>query len=206
MSSIVPFASALFTDGRPRPDAEICIRDYNIALARNCQAYRPAKLLEFHPNHHPREKLRGYAFVAYDASWMSRGDVYPIQGKGFLEKPYIYVREFLIHRQDREALTEYCQRVLRGGSLILHSCPVPFPMFKRADRVVVIPYRDAVHDMERSGATRTNMIGQIGTVVGDSSPKGLTPVAFDDRACMRGFKYLWFLSIALRPFQESSSE
>lgn len=205
MSTSTIFTSR-FVDGalllEPREDATIQVAFHDPALSSESgiRAYRPARLLEYHPDFSSR-KFRGHAFLEQE-EWMECQEGYAVQGKGYLDKPYIFVREIVIHSRDRAELLAFCQRHLGGRPLAIHPQPCPFPMFHKGDRVIVVAYKDAIHDMASSGPDKINMIGMTGTIAADSSATGQSCVIFDDKECMRGFQSMGLPSIALREVQK----
>lgn len=185
----------------PRQDATIQVEDYTVVTAESgIRAFRPVRLLEYHPDLTSR-KFRGYAFIEHE-EWMDAHEAYDIQGKGYLDTPFVYIREFMIHSRDRAELTVFCQRHLGGQPLAIHPQPCPFPIFEKGDRVVVIAYKDAIHDMSSSGPGKVNMIGKTGTIAMISSKTGQSCVIFDDKTAMRGFQSMGLPSVALRKVED----
>ncbi len=196
MSTI--FTTQTNTTTRPRPDATIRVEIYKMppgAGMNEPKQYRAARLLEFHPDHDNRLKFRGYALIERE-EWVQH-PAYEVQGAGFLEQPYVYVREFMIHEDDRRELIAYCDKFLSGNPLRIRPQPVPFPMFRKDTRVVVVEYKDAYDDTTAAG-----QIGKLATVTEQSSPGGRTTIRFDDAALNRGFTAVGLPSIALREIQE----
>lgn len=150
--------------------------------------YQSVPLLEYHPDYDTRMKFRGYAHIPYDASLVG---YYDLQGLGYLDKPYLYVREFNIHRDDVRELMTYCTKVLKGGPLIVEACPLPFPMFQAGQRVQLMKEDE-----------RCNDVGALGTCIEDSSMGAMTAVHFDIEALNKGYKSMGMHSLNLRLYEE----
>jgi hypothetical protein len=132
--------------------------------------YIAAELLEFHPDFDTRLKFRGYAYVRPrpELQRPEHAHVYLMCGAGYLDEPYLSVNEVFLHPLDVRELMQWC-RQHGDRSLIIHRCPLPFPVFKRGTRVTVIT------DPENE----RRFLGQSGTIT-ESSSGGRSGVKFDD--------------------------
>jgi hypothetical protein len=165
------------------------------------------QLYEFHPDYDLRSKFRSYAFTSIPDDLIQNGryhtGVYSIMGQGYLEKPYLDVRETVIHEADLRELMEYCRAEMdlhkRYTPIIIHPCPLPFPMFAKGDRVVCIKTDDHM-------ATDAH-VGQHATVAEDSSAGGGTVVTFDTLELNKGtdgriYPSIGFVSSSLRKLEQ----
>ncbi len=180
--------STIFTtlngEVRPRQDATIRVRfsEFDISQSsdhvrhyRDTGEYIIAELLEFHPSIDPTGFGRACAFIKPEPELLrpELAPIYQLRGAGFLEEPYLAVHESHIHKDDFQELMHWCRLNNLGSrdALIIHPCPMPWPMFKKGDRVVVV---DHVHRGEQ------DLIGQTGTLFQDSLRIGRSRVDFDD--------------------------
>jgi hypothetical protein len=124
-------------------------------------------------------------------------------GLGYLEHPYLSVRETVIHEADLRELMEYSRTETalhkRYSPIIIHPCPLPFPMFEKGDRVVCIKTDDHM-------ATEAH-VGQVATVAEDSSGGNGTMVTFDIPDLNKGtdgriYPVIGFLSSSLRKLEQ----
>jgi hypothetical protein len=176
------FSTETKTTTRPRHDATIRIQYLGPDDTRWGGQWRTVQLYEFHPDYDNRAKFRSYAYTSIPADTLQGGryhtGVYTIMGQGYLEHPYLSVRELSIHEADLRELMDYCRSQPHMASpLVIHPCPLPFPMFSKGDRVVVVG-KDS-HDSE---ARR----GQTGTITEDSSGGGMSSVHFENDEYNRG--------------------
>ncbi len=185
---------------RPRQGATIRIDAYEPerwqASQESGQKFEPtyvtAELLEYHMDRDPRMKARGFAYVRPNEA-LTRpnvGGVFGIQGEGWLERPYAYVREFIIHPDDLAEMNRWCRQ--HDSDLIIEKQPRPFPMYPKGTRVTVLEYKTERYDTVAAGQA-----GQLATVE-ESSDGGMTTVTFDDSALNQGYKSIGVVSIALR--------
>lgn len=183
---------------RPRPGANIRIEAYEPGRFETEGAgfkpnYVTAELLEYHPDHDYRMKARGFAYVRVNEALAARpnvGGVFGIQGEGYLEKPYAYVREFIIHPEDLQEMNRWCRQ--HDSDLVIEKQPRPFPLYPKGTRVTVLEYKTERYDTVAAGQA-----GQLATVE-ESSDGGMTTVIFDDPALNQGYKSIGVVSIALR--------
>jgi hypothetical protein len=122
-------------------------------------------------------KFRSIANVRPEL-WMTH-PAYQRAGTDYLEpsEQYVPIREFMIHEDDRCELMNFCARFRDYGSLIIHPCPRPYPMFTKGERVTVhVPEGD--ENDHRSGA--------LATVAEDNNNADQTMVTFDDEEHNRG--------------------
>jgi hypothetical protein len=189
------------TTPEPRQDATIRVEVYNMPPGVGTDepaVYRPVKLLSFFPDHDARAlKMRGYALIGYE-DWMQH-PAYEVQGAGYLERPYVSVREFMIHPQDRREMLAYCNKYHQGMPLVIHPQPRPFPLFKKGSRVIVIEYKDEHYDTRAAG-----QVGQLATTTEASSPGAMTRIRFDQEELNQGFQSVSLPSIALREIEPST--
>ena len=194
MSTI--FTTTTTTKTAPRLDATIRVEAYQPDLPGTTK-YIVVDLLEFHPDTDGRMKMRGFALVRPNDALTNGGTrpnvggVYHMCGAGWLEQPYARVREFIIHPADREEMTAWCYQV--GKPIVIHKQPVPFPMFKKGVRVVVLAYKDDYTDTAAAGQA-----GQFAITTERGGEGGMTQVHFEDEALNKGYKSLSVPSIALR--------
>jgi hypothetical protein len=181
----------------PPPDFRRNLRDDEMPEG----TWRHVKLYEYHPDlEGHRMKFRGRAYVEPQLDLLKDGN-YRMMGVGFLEEPYMEVRETAIHNADRNALTRWCQFYNNHASLVMRECPLPFPMFTAGARVVVTLLQ------EGSLCSNPAIIGQPATVTEDSSGGDMTSICFDDQSLNRGtdgktlFKSVGVPSICLRPLR-----
>lgn len=179
MSAI--FSTETKTTTRPRADATIRIQYFGPDDTKWGGAWRTVQLYEFHPDYSPA-KFRSRAFTSIPADILVGGryhtGVYHIAGQGYLEHPYLEVREHFIHEADLRELMDYCRsRFHQAEPIIIHPCPLPFPMFAKGDRVVVVG-KDTWEKEYR--------IGQTGTIEKDSSVGGMSLVHFDNDEYNKG--------------------
>jgi hypothetical protein len=170
------------TTTRPRPDATIRIQFFGPDDTKWGGEWRVVQLFEFHPDFDVRAKFRSYAYTSIPDGVLCNGryheGVYHIMGLGYLQAPYLEVRELSIHPDDLAELMDYCRAQRRPAEpLIVHPCPLPFPMFRVGDRVTVVG-PDTWQKTER--------IGACGTITADSSGGGMSTVHFDVEAYNRG--------------------
>ena len=176
------FTTETKTTTRPRHDATIRIQFFKPDETRWNGQWRTVQLYEFHPDFDNRSKFRSYAFTSIPDDVIQGGryhtGVYHIAGQGYLEHPYLEVRELSIHEADLRELMDYCRaRRYPAEPVVIHPCPLPFPMFSKGDRVTVVG-KDSHESPDR--------IGQTATVVGDSSGGGMSTVHFDNDEYNRG--------------------
>jgi len=171
--------STIFTANtiqQPLPDPTIRVCYYEFPAHERMTLpfeYRPAHLLEFHPSYDDRMKSRGTAYLRPE-EWMEH-EAYEMCGVGFLEKPYVYIREFMIHEDDRREMYRYCEKH-DHKPIVIQKQPVPFPMFKRGERVICVA---ADTHMAHITNASEEYIGQIATVIKKSSEGGMTIVHWD---------------------------
>src|SRR6266702_494590 len=159
------FSTETKTTTRPRHDATIRIQFLGPDDTSWHGEWRTVQLYEFHPDFDTRLKFRSYAYTSIPDDVVQGGryhtGVYHVMGQGYLEYPYLNVRETVIHEEDLRELMDYCRKETdlhkRYFPIIIHPQPLPFPMFGKGDRVTVIG-KDS-HDSE-------DRIGQTGTVQG----------------------------------------
>ena len=186
---------------RPRQGATIRIDAYEPERWQAAQAsgqkfeptYVTAELLEYHMDRDPRMKARGFALVRPNEA-LTRpdvGGVYALRGVGWLEQPYAYVREFIIHEDDLREMNRWCRQ--HDSDLIIEKQPRPFPMFKEGTRVRVLEYKTEHYDTIAAGQA-----GQNASTAEESSEGGMTMIIFDDPALNQGYKSIGVVSIALR--------
>jgi len=190
------------TTTRPRHDATIRIQFLGPDDTKWGGQWRTVQLYEFHPDYSPA-KFRSYAFTSIPDDLLQNGHyhtgVYTLMGQGYLEHPYLSVRELSIHEEDLRELMDYCRAQPHMASpIIIHPCPLPFPMFAKGDRVTVIG-KD-IHDSE-------GRKGQTGTIAEDSSPGGMSSVHFDNDEYNKGtdgriYKSIGMPSISLRKLEQ----
>ncbi len=196
------FSTETKTTTRPLHDATIRIQYLGPDDTRWGGQWRTVQLYEFHPDYDNRAKFRSYAFTSIPADLIKNGryhtGVYTIMGQGYLEQPYLSIRELSIHEADLRELMDYCRvQPHPAAPLIIHPCPLPFPMFTKGDRVVVVG-KDT-HDDE-------GRMGQTGTIAEDSSPGGMSMVLFDNDEYNQGtdgriYKSIGMPSISLRKLE-----
>ncbi len=200
------FSTETRTSTRPRQDATIRIQYLGPDDTRWKGEWREVQLFEFHPDFDTRLKFRSYAYTSIPDDLIQDGryhtGVYTVMGQGYLEKPYLNVRETVIDEDDLHELMAYCRgetdRHKRYTPIIIHPCPLPFPMFAKGDRVAVIG-KDS-HDSEAR-------IGQTGTIAKGSSPGGMSSVHFDNDEYNRGtdgriYKAIGMPSVSLRTLEQ----
>jgi hypothetical protein len=200
------FSTETKTTTRPRHDATIRIQYLGSDDTRWSGQWRTVQLYEFHPDFDTRLKFRSYAYTSIPDDLIQNGryhtGVYHIMGQGYLEKPYLDVRETSIHEADLREMMEYCRAETdlhkRYTPIIIHPCPLPFPVFTAGDRVTTIG-KDA-HESE-------GRIGQTGTIAEDSSAGGMSMVHFDNDEYNRGtdgriYKAIGMPSISLRKLEQ----
>jgi len=195
------FQTETKTTTRPRHDATIRIQFLGPDDTKWGGQWRTVELLEFHPDYSPA-KFRSYAFTSIPDDLIQGGryhtGIYSLMGQGYLEDPYLSVRETVIHEDDLRELMDYCRAQHHPAApIIIHPCPLPFPMFGKGDRVTTVG-KDS-HDSE-------DRIGQTGTVTEDSSPGGMSSVHFDNDEYNRGtdgriYKSIGMPSISLRKLE-----
>jgi len=197
------FSTETKTTTRPRHDATIRIQFLGPDDTRWNGQWRTVQLYEFHPDYSPA-KFRSYAFTSIPSDIIQQGryhtGVYSIMGQGYLEQPYLSVRETVIHDDDFRELMDYCRtQSYPAAPIIIHPCPLPFPMFAKGDRVVGIKTEDHM-------ATEAH-VGQHATVAEDSSGGGGTVVTFDTLELNKGtdgriYKSIGFASSSLRKLEQ----
>ncbi len=200
MSTI--FSTETKTTIRPRPDATIRIQYLGPDDTKWHGEWRTVQLYEFHPDYDTCAKFRSYAYTSIPADLIQNGryhtGVYRIMGQGYLEQPYLSIRELSIREADLRELMDYCRRQPHPAApLVIHPCPLPFPMLTKGDRVVVV-------GKDSSGSE--GRLGQTGTIAEDSSPGGMSRVHFDHDEYNRGtdgriYKAIGMPSISLRKLQ-----
>jgi hypothetical protein len=180
--------STIFTmhngEVRPRQNATIRVWLYQLDINRSTDMTKyylntnqsiSVELLEFHPYFDPTGFGRACAFVKPQPALLrpELARKYQQRGVGFLEEPYIAVHERVIHEDDFQELMDWCHINHLGlrDALVIHPCPIPWPMFKKGDRVVVV---DHVLRGEQ------DLIGQTGALFEDSQLKGKSSIVFDD--------------------------
>jgi hypothetical protein len=176
------FSTETKTTTRPRHDATIRVQFLSPNDTKWGGQWRTVELYEFHPDYDNRAKFRSYAYTSIPADVVQQGryhtGVYTMMGQGYLEKPYLSVRELSIHEADLRELMDYCRRQPHlAAPLVIHPCPLPFPMFAKGDHVTVIG-KDS-HDSEARMA-------QTGTITEDSSGGGMSSVHFDSEEFNKG--------------------
>jgi hypothetical protein len=196
------FTTETKTTTSPRHDATIRIQFLGPDDTKWSGQWRTVKLYEFHPDYDNRAKFRSYAYTSIPEDILRDGryhtGVYTIMGQGYLEKPYLYVRELSIHEADLRELMDYCRaRPHPAQPLVIHPCPLPFPMFTKGDRVTVVG-EDSHESRDR--------IGQTGTIVEDSAGGGMSTVHFDNDEYNKGtdgriYKSIGMPSISLRKLE-----
>ena len=172
------FSTETKTTTRPRHDATIRIQFLVPDDTRWKGEWRVVQLLEFHPDYDNRLKFRSHAYTSIPDDVIQNGryhtGVYSLMGQGYLEKPYLNVRELSIHEADLRELMDYCRAQPHPAApLVIHPCPLPFPMFSKDDRITVV-------DKD------TLSYGQTGTIAEDSSGGGMSRVHFDNDEYNRG--------------------
>ena len=197
------FQTETRTTTRPRHDATIRIQYLGTDDTTWKGQWRTVHLYEFHPDFDTRSKFRSYAYTSIPDDLLQNGryhtGVYTVMGLGYLEQPYLNARETVIHEADLRELMDYCRAQSRPASpLVIHPCPLPFPMFARGDRVVVVG-KD-IHDNEER-------IGQTGTVTQNSSAGGMSMVNFDNDEYNRGtdgriYQAIGMPSMSLRKLEQ----
>jgi hypothetical protein len=213
------FSTETRTSTRPRQDATIRIQFLGPNDTKWGGQWRTVELYEFHPDFDNRLKFRGYAYTSIPDDLIQDGryhtGVYTIMGQGYLEKPYLNVRETSIHEDDLHELMEYCRAETelhkRYTPIIIHPCPLPFPMFAKGDRVMVIG--NAARDSEETRHIASR-IGQTGTIARGSSLGGMSSVHFDNNEYNRGTDGRIYSSIGmpsaslrtLEPGEQAESE
>lgn len=165
------------------------------------------QLYEFHPDFDSRGKFRSYAYTSIPSDLIQEGryhtGVYSVMGLGYLEKPYLSVRETVIHEADLRELMEYCRTETnlhkRYTPIVIHPCPLPFPVFAKGDRVVCIKTDDHMATDAR--------VGHVATVAEDSSAGGGTMITFDTPELNKGtdgriYPAIGFVSSSLRKLEQ----
>jgi hypothetical protein len=156
------------------PDATIRVRAFKPGSVEE-NGYITVDLLEFHPDFDERAKFRGEALVKASPELLlpEHAHIYVMCGAGYLEEPYISVNEVFIHGEDLRELMEWCRqetnRKKQYTALIVHPCPLPFPVFERGMPVTVIT------DSDNNG----RFLGQSGAIT-VSSGDGRSGVKFAD--------------------------
>jgi hypothetical protein len=204
------FSTETKTTTSPRHDATIRIQYLGPDDTKWGGQWRTVQLYEFHPDFDNRLKSRSYAYTSIPDDLIQDGryhtGVYTVMGQGYLEYPYLNVRETSIYETDLRELMDYCREQTnqhkRYASIIIYPCPLPFPMFTKGDRVTTIG-KDA-HDSEIC-------IGQTGTIAEDSSPGGMSSVHFDDDEYNRDtdgriYKSIGMPSISLRHLEQGEHQ
>ena len=197
------FSTETKTTTRPRHDATIRIQFLGPDDTKWGGQWRTVELLEFHPDYSPA-KFRSHAYTSIPDDVIQNGryhtGVYSLMGQGYLEQPYLSVRETVIHDDDFRELMDYCRaRPHPAAPIIIHPCPLPFPMFAKGDRVVCIKTDDHM-------ATDAH-VGQHATVAEDSSGGGGTVVTFDTLELNKGtdgriYPSIGFASSSLRKLEQ----
>lgn len=204
MTQSMIFTTETNTTTRPRPDASIRVKAYKEGSTQEA-GYIRVELLEFHPDLDERLKFRGYALVRPCKELLrpEHAHIYRMCGEGFLEEPYISVNEVFIHEADREEMMKWCWQELHRRkqytALVIHPQLVPFPMFRKGVRVIVLEYKDSQFD-----TVEAHQAGQLATTYSQSSPGAMTQVTFDKPELNRGFKCIGMPSIALREVKDGN--
>jgi hypothetical protein len=208
MKGVSKIASLIFstetkTTTRPRHDATVRIQYFGPDDTKWGGQWRTVQLFEFHPDYDNRSKFRSYAYTSIPDDIIQNGryhtGVYSIRGQGYLEKPYLDIRELSIHEADLRELMDYCRAQPHPAMpIVIHPCPLPFPMFAEGDRVTVIG-KDTHGD--------EGHIGQTGTIAKESSGGGMSMVRFDNDEYNRGtdgriYKAIGMPSISLRKLEQ----
>ncbi|HVB61247.1 MAG TPA: hypothetical protein VNE61_08665 [Ktedonobacteraceae bacterium] len=185
----------------PREGATIRLRikqpkDWRVA-DRDLPAsfFRHVSLYEFHPDYDERLKFRGFAYVPPQRDLLGNGN-FTMCGEGFLEEPYMRVRETACHEDDVRAITHWCTYANDSRPLLLRVCPTPFPMFKKHQRVRVVSVNNP--DLATSYADPTALLGATAICTSASSPGAMTSIRFDNAAFNCGFREVGFWSLDLR--------
>ena len=152
----------------PRHDAPIRIQYFGPDDTRWDGTWCVAQLLEFHPDWDVRMNFRSYAYTSIPADLVQCGryhtGVSTLMGQGYLEHPYLSVRELSLHEADLRELLDYCRAQPHPAApLSIHPCPLPFPLWSRGDRITVIG-KDSHEGTERIGQRAT--IAEIAPQVG----------------------------------------
>lgn len=199
------FVTETNTITKLRPDATIRVKSYQPGGTHQQTGYISVKLLEFHPDYDERLKFRGYALVKPQKELLrpEHAHIYRMCGEGFLEEPYISINEVFIHEADRTEMMEWCwtelHRRKQYTALVIYPQLVPFPMFRKNVRVIVLEYKDDYADTVAAGQS-----GQIATTYSQSSPGAMTQVTFDKPELNQGFKCICLPSIALREVKDGN--
>src|SRR6266699_1660621 len=188
------------TTTRPRHDATIRIEAFQPGSMQKA-GYITVDLLEFHPDYDTRLKFRSYALVRPrpELTRPEHAHIYRMCGTGYLEQPYISISEVFIHPVDLVEMMDYCRKQPHPAApLVIHPCPLPFPMFSKGDRVVCIK-------AESDLATAAH-VGQHATVAEDSSAGNGTMVTFDIPELNKGtdgriYPAIGFASSSLRKLE-----
>jgi hypothetical protein len=191
------------TTTRPRHDATIRVKLYRPGGTQETGQYIDAELLEFHPDYDTRLKFRSYALVRPrpELTRPEHAHIYRMCGEGYLEQPYISINEVFIHMNDLVEMMDYCRKQPHPAApLVIHPCPLPFPMFAKGDRVVCIK-------AEGDGLASEAHIGQTATVAEDSSAGNGTMVTFDLPELNKGhdgriYPAIGFMSSNLRKLEQ----
>ena len=115
-------------------------------------------------------KFRGYALVRPrdELRRPEHAHIYALCGQGFLAEPYMHINELFLHEGDMREIMEW-SRQHGYAPLIIHRCPLPFPVFQEGTQVVV------VEDSKNNG----RFAGRTG-VITSSSVGGQSGVKFND--------------------------
>lgn len=197
--------STIFTTNtiqQPLPDPTIRVCYYEFPARERMTLpleYRPAHLLEFHPSYDDRMKFRGTAYLKPE-EWMQH-EAYERCGVGWLERPFICIREFMIHEDDRREMYRYCEEH-DHKPIIIRKQPLPFPLFARGARVIcVAPDNNLVTEAH---------VGQTATVI-KSTQGAMTTVRFDNPELNAGigggtYPSIGVSSISLRAYNPEESK
>lgn len=178
-------------NGEVKPRQDATVRILLLEFDSSQSAYIGTKsinveLLEFHPFVDPTGNGRACAFIKPVPELLQpdRAIYYKLRGAGFLEEPYIGMHEHDIHPDDFQELMHWSWNHLDPphGALIIHPCPIPCPVFKKGDRVVV---------ESNDPRWKQNFLGQKGTITKGNSirmgMRGAAAVDFDDPEYHTGF-------------------
>jgi hypothetical protein len=204
------FSTETKTTTRPRHDATIRIQYLGSDDTKWGGQWRTVQLYEFHPDFDNRLKFRGYAYTSIPDDLIRDGryhtGLYSIMGQGYLEHPYLNVLETSIHEDDLRELMDYCREQTdqhkRYTPVIVHPQPLPFPMFAKGERVVVVG---------KDSWDKEDHIGQTGTIAEDSSPGGMSSVTFDNAEYNQGsdgriYQSIGMPSISLRTLEQGEHQ
>jgi len=174
MSTIFMLATLLM----PRIDATIRVKKLKPQTLKEDGTYVVAELLEFHPDMTETKRGRGssYAHVKPHPELLlpEHSHIYPPCGEGYLPEPYLRISEMYLYHEDVREMLSWCQQN-DYRPIIVHKCPLPYPVFKRGARVRVIAGPEA-------------FLNQEGTVTSFNS--GFCRVKFEKKGIIRTFDAL----------------